>query len=122
MAFMVSVPQVETLPLEMDAHGVIRVGKTRVTLDTVVAAFDEGATAEEIVQQYPTLLLADVYSVIGYYRVGVTRLILISARANRKRNRCGARTKLALVQLAFVNVYWHAEKVSPNQIDILPTP
>lgn len=36
-------------------------------LDTVVAAFDEGATAEEIVQQYPTLSLADVYSVLGYY-------------------------------------------------------
>ncbi|MBI5667596.1 MAG: DUF433 domain-containing protein [Chloroflexi bacterium] len=64
---MISVPQVETLPLEMDAHGAIRVGKTRVTLDTVIEAFNDGATAEEIVQQYPTLLLADVYSVIGYY-------------------------------------------------------
>jgi hypothetical protein len=27
----------------------------------------EGATAEEIVQQYPVLALADVYAVIGYY-------------------------------------------------------
>ena len=27
----------------------------------------EGATAEEIVYQYPSLNLADVYSVIGYY-------------------------------------------------------
>ena len=26
-----------------------------------------GATAEEIAQQYPTLQLVDVYSVIGYY-------------------------------------------------------
>jgi len=26
-----------------------------------------GATAEEIVEQYPSLLLADVYSVISYY-------------------------------------------------------
>ena len=43
------------------------IGATRVTLDTVVAAFHEGATAEEIVQQYPTLQLADTYSVIGYY-------------------------------------------------------
>jgi uncharacterized protein (DUF433 family) len=43
------------------------VGGTRVTLDTVVAAFDAGATAEEIVQQYPSLTLADVYSVIAYY-------------------------------------------------------
>lgn len=49
------------------ADGVVRVGATRVTLETVVAAFREGATAEEIAQQYPTLGLADVYSVIGYY-------------------------------------------------------
>jgi len=55
------------IPLETDADGVVRVGGTRVTLDTVVAAFDEGATAEEIVQQYPSLRLADVYAVIGYY-------------------------------------------------------
>jgi tRNA C32,U32 (ribose-2'-O)-methylase TrmJ len=38
-----------------------------VTLDTVVSAFCDGATAEEIVQQYPSLNLADVYHVIGYY-------------------------------------------------------
>ena len=57
----------ETIPLESDAEGVIRVGKTRVTLDTIVTAFTDGATAEEIVQQYPSVLLADVYSVIGYY-------------------------------------------------------
>jgi uncharacterized protein (DUF433 family) len=57
----------ETIPLETDAHGVIRVSRTRVTLDTIVAAFKDGATAEEIAQQYPTVLLADVYYVIGYY-------------------------------------------------------
>ena len=45
----------------------VLVGKTRVTLDTVVAAFLAGATAEKIVEQYPSLQLADVYSVIGYY-------------------------------------------------------
>ena len=56
-----------TVPLKADANGVVRVGNTRVTLDTVVVAFHEGATAEEIVEQYPTLRLADVYSVIGYY-------------------------------------------------------
>ena len=57
----------EVMPLEVDAHGVVRVGKTRVTLDTVIAVFSDGATAEEIVQQYPSLHLADVYYVIGYY-------------------------------------------------------
>lgn len=55
------------VPLRTSADGVMRIGKTRVTLDTVVAAFCEGATAEEILQQYPTLRLADVYRVIAYY-------------------------------------------------------
>ena len=45
----------------------LRVAGTRVTLETLITAFSEGATAEEIVQQYPSLALADVYSVIGYY-------------------------------------------------------
>lgn len=57
----------EIVPLETDADGIIRVGKTRVTLNTIIGAFSDGATAEEIVQQYPSILLADVYSVIGYY-------------------------------------------------------
>ena len=55
------------IPLKTDVDGVVRVGNTRVTLDTVIAAFKDGATAEEIVSQYPSLLLADVYAVIGYY-------------------------------------------------------
>src|SRR3954452_9211724 len=56
----------EPVPLVHDADGVMRVRGTRITLDTVLAAFREGATAEEIVQQYPSLSLADVYQVIGY--------------------------------------------------------
>lgn len=57
----------EPIPLKIDADGVVRVGGTRVTLDTVVYAFKQGATAEEIVQQYPSLQLADIYSTLGYY-------------------------------------------------------
>jgi uncharacterized protein (DUF433 family) len=57
----------EPIPLQTDADGVVRVGGTRVTLDTIIEAFEEGATAEEIVHQYPSLHLADVYAVIGYY-------------------------------------------------------
>ena len=59
--------EVEPVPLRIDADGVARVGPTRVTLDTVVAAFQDGATAEEIAQQYDTLDLADIYAVIGYF-------------------------------------------------------
>ena len=57
----------EKIPIETDKDGVIRVGNTRVTLETLVSAFSEGSTAEEIVYQYPVLNLADVYAVITYY-------------------------------------------------------
>lgn len=50
----------EPAPLETNADGVVQVGKTRVTLDTVVAVFKQGATAEEIVYRYPSLKLVDV--------------------------------------------------------------
>lgn len=55
------------VPLRTDDAGVLRVGDTRVSLDSVLAAFNTGSTAEEIVQQYDVLALADVYSVLGYY-------------------------------------------------------
>jgi uncharacterized protein (DUF433 family) len=57
----------EPVPLMTDADGVVRVGSTRVTLDTVVAAFCQGMTAEGIVEQYPSLRLPDVCLVIGYF-------------------------------------------------------
>ena len=55
------------VPLHLDARGVLRVGGTRVSLDSVIAVFRDGATPEEIVQQYDALSLADVYAVISYY-------------------------------------------------------
>jgi uncharacterized protein (DUF433 family) len=60
------IEQTQPVPLAADANGVIRVAGTRVTLDTLAEAFHEGATAEEIAQQYPALALADIYSVFGY--------------------------------------------------------
>jgi uncharacterized protein (DUF433 family) len=62
-----SAETIERVPIHSDADGVVRVAPTRVTLDTIVAAFDAGATAEEISQQYSSVPLADVYSVITYY-------------------------------------------------------
>jgi len=58
---------VEPIPIETDPHGVVRVANTRVTLDTVVTAFLEGCTPEEIAEQYPSLQLPDIYLVIGFY-------------------------------------------------------
>ncbi len=57
----------EPAPLSVNKDGVILVGNTRVTLDTVVAVFNQGTTAEEIVYRYPSLKLADVYATIAFY-------------------------------------------------------
>lgn len=59
--------EAQPLPLVTDADGAIRVGKTRVTLETVVRAYKAGYSPEEIVMQFPALQLADVYAVIAYY-------------------------------------------------------
>ena len=50
-----------------EIDGVLRVGGTRVTLDSVVAALRDGETAEGITHRYPTLDLDDVYSVLSWY-------------------------------------------------------
>lgn len=57
-----------TIPLRSNTDGsVIYVGQTRVPLETIVYLFNTGSTPEEIVVDFPTLSLTDVYQVIGYY-------------------------------------------------------
>lgn len=55
------------LPLEMDKTGTVRVGGTRVTLDTLIAVFNQGEAPEQIQYEFPGIGLADVYLTIGYY-------------------------------------------------------
>lgn len=50
-----------------DEQGVMRVGNTRVSLDSLVASFEQGASPETIQQQYPALSLEMVYGAITYY-------------------------------------------------------
>jgi uncharacterized protein (DUF433 family) len=59
--------EAQVVPLQVDNDGVIRIGRTRVTLSTIIHAFDYGHTPEEIVVDFPALQLADVYAVITYY-------------------------------------------------------
>ena len=58
---------ITTVPLLADEAGVLRVAGTRVPLDSVIHAFNEGATPEEIAQDFPTLDLAAIYAVVSYY-------------------------------------------------------
>lgn len=57
----------EMPPLHQDATGAIRVGNSRVLLETVIRSFQDGASAESIVHRYSTLSLSDVYNAVGYY-------------------------------------------------------
>ena len=67
MSLVIASDPIEPVPLQMDAQGTIKIAKTRVTLDLVIAAFLDGASAEEIADTFDTLDLCDVYSVLGYY-------------------------------------------------------
>ena len=55
------------VPLFDDGHGGLRVTGTRVLLERIVHAFEDGATPEGIVQSYDTLQLDDVYAVLTWY-------------------------------------------------------
>lgn len=61
------VVEAESVPLRVDENGDVRVGNSRVLFDLVVGEFENGATPETIVENYPTLTLADTYAAIGYY-------------------------------------------------------
>lgn len=53
-------------PFTTDEQGLIRIGSSRVALERIVNAFDAGASAEEIVESYPTVELGDVYAAITF--------------------------------------------------------
>ena len=57
----------EKPPLREDETGAIRVGNSRVLLEMVIHAFQDGASPETIADNYSTLTLSDVYSTIAYY-------------------------------------------------------
>jgi uncharacterized protein (DUF433 family) len=59
--------QAESPPLREEADGALRIGNSRVLLELVIRAFQDGTTPESIVQRYSTLSLPDVYTVINHY-------------------------------------------------------
>jgi uncharacterized protein (DUF433 family) len=64
---MTLVIETRPIPLESREDGAILVAGTRIPLDTVIHAFRNGDSVEEIIEQYDTLRIADVYAIIGYY-------------------------------------------------------
>jgi uncharacterized protein (DUF433 family) len=66
MAHLEMTPGEPTL-LRTEEDGTVRIGRTRVTLDILIGAFNQGCTAEDIHRKYTTLQLADIYAVLAYY-------------------------------------------------------
>ena len=54
----------QDVPLMVSEDGTIRITGTRVSLDSVLHHYQQGATAEEIALRFPALRLADIYSFI----------------------------------------------------------
>jgi uncharacterized protein (DUF433 family) len=53
--------------VRVDEHGGMRIGHSRVMLDSIVAGFQQGHSPGTLQQQYPTLSLEEVYGAIAYY-------------------------------------------------------
>lgn len=64
---MIDLPETVALPIKMDKNGTIHVSGTRVTLDTLIACYQQGDTPEIIHDGFPTVPLTDIYAVIAYY-------------------------------------------------------
>jgi uncharacterized protein (DUF433 family) len=71
-------------PMEMDEDGVVRVGGTRVRLDTIITAYNNGCGAEGILLKYPSLTLTDIYAVITYYLWNRPEVELYLARRQKE--------------------------------------
>ena len=77
----------QTIPLALGEDGVYRVTGSRVTLDSLVHQFKNGATAEQIQDSYPSATLRDVYGAIFYYlqnREAVDEYLSRGAWSNRR--------------------------------------
>lgn len=64
---MTTLEKTQAMPLQLTEDGTIRIGESRVSLDSVIHHSTLGASAEQIAQKFPAIDLADVYAAISYY-------------------------------------------------------
>jgi uncharacterized protein (DUF433 family) len=64
---MIVLDSTQSVPLAPTENGTIRVTGSRVSLEAVVGQYEQGSTAEQIQESFPSLRLADIYAVISYY-------------------------------------------------------
>ena len=59
--------EVEAPPLKADKHGVIRVARTRVTLDTLIGFYNQGYSVKKLAESFDSVSLSDIHATIAYY-------------------------------------------------------
>ena len=92
------------VPLALDEDGVARVGGSRIPLDTVVCAFMQGATPEQIAEQFPSLRLSDIYSVIATTSTTGKRSTSIWRSAQLGPKKSERKSRLSAIWAVFVSV------------------
>jgi uncharacterized protein (DUF433 family) len=107
----------QAIPIREDASGALRVGETRVLLELVVDAFDDGATPETIVQRYETLDLADVYAVLGYYLRHREEVADYLRRRDEKAAEVWQRIETTRRDLSEIRRRLAARRISPGRCD-----
>jgi uncharacterized protein (DUF433 family) len=70
-------------PYIEERNGGLYVAGARVSLDSVVIRFRQGASPEKIVQSFPTLKLSHVYGAIAYYLENETAISEYIAEGER---------------------------------------
>lgn len=63
---MLNLPLIE-VPLTSRSDGSVRVRGTQILLEQIIADFEDGAIADEIVNLHDGLRLSDVFLVLSYY-------------------------------------------------------
>jgi uncharacterized protein (DUF433 family) len=53
--------------LQQDLDGYIHVAEHRIGIEDIVLCYNDGFSAEMLLAQYPTLTLALIYKVLGFY-------------------------------------------------------
>ena len=64
---MAVIESIQNVPLTVTEDGVIRIAGSKVSLESVLYHYKAGATPEQIACKFPSLKLADIYTVVAYY-------------------------------------------------------
>ena len=64
---MILLETTQNVPLTLTESGTIRVTGSQVALESVVYQYQQGNTAEAILESFPSVKLADIHAVISYY-------------------------------------------------------